>query len=47
MFIENLDEIKSKLDPEQVLDFIQPGRKKNRRGNEQIACACLNDSSLL
>lgn len=34
MFIENLDEIKSKLDPEQVLDFIQPGKKKNRRGNE-------------
>lgn len=34
MFIENLDEIKSRLDPEQVLDFIQPGKKKNRRGNE-------------
>jgi KaiC/GvpD/RAD55 family RecA-like ATPase len=32
-YIENLDEIKAKLDPESVLELLQPG-KKNRSGQE-------------
>src|SRR6185295_16352108 len=32
-FIENLDEIKTKLDPKAVLELIQPGKKKHS-GNE-------------
>lgn len=35
MYIENLDEIKRKLDPEKVLDLLlQPGMKKKRSGKE-------------
>lgn len=37
-YIENLDEIKERLDPEQVLDLIQPGVPKKRRGNEIRTC---------
>lgn len=37
-FIENLDEIKSQLDPEQVLSFIQPDKKIYRRGVELRTC---------
>ena len=37
-YIENLDEIKSKLDPESVLDLLQPGKKK--RSGKELRSAC-------
>lgn len=42
-YIENLEEIKSNLDPEMVLDFIQPGKTKKRYGQElRTACPVHN-----
>lgn len=38
-FIENLEEIKFKLNAEQVIDFIQPGKKKKIKGDE-IRTSC-------
>lgn len=37
-FIENLDEIKAKLNPEAVLDLLQPGKKK--RSGQELRSPC-------
>jgi len=37
-YIENLEEIKEKLDPESVLDLIQPGKSIKRHGKELRTC---------